>query len=107
VDDEPLPADEPEAESGGPDLYDFESDEDPAPRGESSAAVEDDDFEALGPAEEEAPYLDEEEPYTDEPASDAPLDDAKLSSGRKTYEEEEAEDLWFEKGPPQDFDFDE
>ena len=36
--------------------------------GQGPPAV-DDEFEALGPAEEEAPYLDEEEPYADEPAS--------------------------------------
>ncbi|MFL5907311.1 MAG: hypothetical protein ACJ75Z_06905 [Solirubrobacterales bacterium] len=101
--DEPLPPDEPEADAGGPALYDFETDEDPVP-----SAAEDDDFEALGPAEEEAPYLGEEEPYADEPPSgtDASPDDPSMSSGRQTYEEEEAEDLWFEKGPPQDFDFD-
>ena len=36
---------------------------------ESPASEPDDDFEALGPAEEEAPYLDEEEPYAEEPPS--------------------------------------
>jgi hypothetical protein len=106
--DEPSPARDPEAEAGGPALYDFETDEAPV-EGGGPSVVEDDDFEALGPAEEEAPYLEDEEPYADEPASgtEPPADDdSRRGSGRQTYEEEEAEDLWFEKGPPQDFDFD-
>jgi hypothetical protein len=107
--DEPLPPDEPEAEAGGPQVFDFETDEDPVAPAEPAPGGESDDFEALGPAEEEAPYLEEEEPYADEPASgtEGSPDDPSMASGRQTYEEEEAEDLWFEKGPPQDFDFDE
>jgi hypothetical protein len=119
------PADEPPAESGGPALYDFETDEDPVT---SPAPADDDDFEALGPAEEEAPYLDEEEPYAEEPTSGTQqppeepgtevrpaLEDEEVYEGGKpdpeeSYEEEEDEGedgLWFEKGPPKDFDFDE
>jgi len=49
------PPREPEAEAGGPALYDFETDEDPVAASEPAPAV-DDDFDALGPAEEEAPY---------------------------------------------------
>ena len=93
----------------------------------SPTPADDDDFEALGPAEEEAPYLEEEEPYAEEPVSgtepppDEPgtevrpaLEDEEVYEGGKpdpeeTYEEEEdegEEGLWFEKGPPKDFDFD-
>jgi len=97
--DEPLPVDE--DESAGPGLYDFETDEQPL----SPETAERDDFEALGPAEEEAPYLEEEEPYADEPASGTEEDERSGGSTRQTFEEEEAEDLWFEKGPPKDFDF--
>ena len=115
--DEELPIEEPpaaeespseatEAEAGGPALYDFETDEDPIAAGEPAPAV-DDDFDALGPAEEEAPYLEEEEPFAEEPASGTESDSPSMGSGRQTFEEEEAEDLWFEKGPPQDFDFEE
>jgi hypothetical protein len=110
-DEEPLPPDAAEA-SGGPQLYDFETDEDtvlPA----SGETVVDDDFEALGPAEEEAPYLDEEEPYAEEPGTEVrPAVEREERSGdteERTYEvdEEEGEEgLWFEKGPPKDFDFD-
>jgi hypothetical protein len=105
--DQPLPPDEAESSSGAPALYDFETDEDPISGGGSGPATEDDAFDALGPAEEEAPYLEDEEPYPEEPASgtgSAP-DEPSMGSGRQTFEEEEAEDLWFEKGPPQDFDF--
>jgi hypothetical protein len=124
---EPLPAPEPYAEEpasddGAPALYDFETDEDPL---EPAAAPADDDFEALGPAEEEAPYLDEEEPYAEEPAPKTEirpeepgtevrpaLEDEEVYEGggldpEESYEEDEGEEgLWFEKGPPKDFDFD-
>ncbi len=126
--DEPLPDEEPPSDSGGPQLYDFETDEDPLSRPEDRAAT-DDDFEALGPVEEEAPYLDEEEPYAEEPASGTEpaaeppdeepgtavrpaVEDEEAYEGaspdpEERYEEEEGEEgLWFEKGPPKDFDFD-
>jgi hypothetical protein len=110
-DEQPLPSDEP-AGSEGPALYDFETDEDPVPPATSEPAV-DDDFEALGPAEEEAPYLDEEEPYPEEPqtAVRPPANDEEDTGERSSFEdrleEEEGEEgLWFEKGPPKDFDFD-
>jgi hypothetical protein len=128
-DEEPLAesapfAEEAPADSGGPGIFDFETDEDSlAP---PSAPAEDDDFEALGPAEEEAPYLDEEEPYAEEPVSGTDLppeepgtevrpaleDDEAYEGSRpdpeESYEEGEGEEgLWFEKGPPKDFDFDE
>jgi hypothetical protein len=131
---EPLPQDEEAepaepSESDGPQLYDFETDEDPiAPPSQRSAV--DDDFEALGPAEEEAPYLDEEEPYAEEPVSeiesrdegshdeprtevrpaleedeDEPFEGGSFETEER-FREDEEEDLWFEKGPPKDFDFD-
>src|SRR5829696_2512447 len=117
-------AEEPGGEAGGPALYDFETDEDPLT---TSPAPADDDFEALGPAEEEGSYVEEdEEPFAEEPGGtelppDEPatavrpaLEDEEVYEGatpeaEETYEEEEdegEEGLWFEKGPPQDFDFD-
>jgi hypothetical protein len=124
---EPEPyADEPPAESGGPALYDFETDEESLTASPAPADDDDDDFEALGPAEEEAPYLDEEEPYAEEPVTGTEpppeepgtevrpaLEDEEAYEGgspdpEETYEEDEGEEgLWFEKGPPKDFDFDE
>ena len=96
---------------GGPQLYDFETDEEAIqPEGAPPVGDTDDDFEALGPAEEEAPYL-EEEPYAaEEPHAGAqpPAEEAYEGGSPEregTYEEEEEDDLWFEKGPPQDFDF--
>jgi hypothetical protein len=111
--DESFVPDEPES-AGGPALYDFETDEDqvesPAPPTDEPA----DDFDALGPAEEEAPYIEEEEPYAEEPvggteapADDEPFDDQPRTEVRPSVEEDDEEDdLWFEKGPPKDFDFD-
>jgi len=103
---------------------DFETDEESSVS--SAAPPPEDDFEALGPAEEEAPYLEEEEPYAEEPVSgsDTPveepgtevrpaLEDKEAYEGgaddpEESWEEEEEseEGLWFEKGPPKDFDFD-
>jgi hypothetical protein len=126
-DEEPLPDEDQGAGSSGPQLYDFETDEEPIPPPEDRAAL-DDDFEALGPAEEEAPYLDEED-YAEEPPSGTEsagegsyeepgtavrpaLEDEEPYEGgspdpEERYEEEEGEEgLWFEKGPPKDFDFD-
>jgi hypothetical protein len=126
--DERLPDEEPPSDSGGPQLYDFETDEDSLSVPEDRAAT-DDEFEALGPVDEEAPYLDEEERYAEEPASgtesaaDPPYEEpetavrpavedeeayeAASSDPEERYEEEEGEEgLWFEKGPPKDFDFD-
>ena len=112
--DDSLEDDQPAAESsGGPAVFDFETDEDesfaPAP------SDTDDDFEALGPAEEEAPYLEEEEPYADaeEPGTAVrpALEDEETYEGSSPDPEEGYEEgdegLWFEKGPPKDFDFDE
>jgi len=129
VEEEPFADQQPPGDSGGPALYDFETDEDSLV--ESPASEPDDDFEALGPAEEEAPYLDEEEPYAEEPPSGTEppagaeppaeepktevrpaLEDEEAYEGgaadpEEAWEEEEAEEgLWFEKGPPKDFDFD-
>ena len=115
----PIEEPEPSADADAPALYDFESDEDPAP---PAASPVDDEFEALGPAEEEAPYLDEERPYADDPGSggDLPVDEPSTAvrpalEDEEAYEgggldpeegyEEEDDDLWFEKGPPKDFDF--
>jgi len=119
---EPAPEPEP-VESAGPALYDFESDEEPLAGGPSEEPP--DEFEALGPADEEAPHADEGEPYAEEPASgaEAPLDepgtevrpaleDTETYEGggrdpEEAYEEDEGDEgLWFEKGPPKDFDFD-
>ena len=113
--------DEPAADSGGPQLYDFETDEDPISNDVPPAA--DDDFEVLGPAEEEAPYLDQEEAEEPVPETEAPneepgtavrpaLEDEEAYEGgapdpEEEYEEGGEEGLWFEKGPPQDFDFEE
>jgi hypothetical protein len=127
-DEQPLPDEAGSADSNGPQLYDFESDEDPASATTERPAVED-DFEALGPAEEESPYLDEEEPYSEEPASGVEtggegipeepgtevrpaVEDEEPAEGRsfdteEHFEEDDSEEgLWFEKGPPKDFDFD-
>jgi hypothetical protein len=134
---EPLPDEDTSSSSDGPQLYDFETDEDPVPS--SGGTAVEDDFEALGPAEDEAPYLEDEEPYTEEgetypeePASGVdsggeepheeagtevrPVADDEESGERGSLdtverskedeEEDEEEDLWFEKGPPKDFDFD-
>ncbi|HEY3191164.1 MAG TPA: hypothetical protein VGJ61_00140 [Solirubrobacterales bacterium] len=123
--DEPPSDEAPGAPSDGLALYDFETDEDSLST-DASVGETDDDFAALGPAEEEAPYLEEEEPYAEEPVSgteEAPfeepntavrpaLEDEDAYEGgsldpEEGYEEEEAEEgLWFEKGPPKDFDFD-
>jgi len=112
---------EPPLESEAPELYDFETDEGPL---STSDGGTDDDFEALGPAEEEAPYLEEEEPYAEESPSGSELPPTDTDTAvRPALEDEEAyegggldpeegyeeaeDDLWFEKGPPKDFDFDE
>ena len=92
--DEPLPDEEPPSDSGGPQLYDFETDEDSLSRPEDRDAA-DDDFEALGPVAEEAPFLDEEEPYADEPASGTesgaePPDEEPGTAVRPAVEDEEA-----------------
>jgi hypothetical protein len=124
----PLPDAGASSDSDGPELYDFETDEDSVPPSSGRSAI-DDDFEALGPAEEEAPYLDEEEPYPEEPASgvesadrgpdeepgtevrpaieEEKRDEGSSDTEERFVEEEEGEEgLWFEKGPPKDFDFD-
>ena len=125
-----------ESDSDAPRLYDFETDEEPLVSGPGQPAVDEgDDFEALGPVEEEAEHL-EEEPYAEEaggvaelPAEDteerelvvpevheeeeapapAPDEEDDILSGSPEFVEEdtESEGLWFEKGPPQDFDFEE
>jgi len=123
----------PPADSGGPALYDFESDDEPL--GAVPSVEPSDEFDALGPSDEEASYLDEEEPYADEPASgtgtpleeqpteDRPAaprtevrpgledEDEEAYEGapvdpEESYEEDTEDELWFEKGPPKDFDFD-
>jgi hypothetical protein len=114
--DEARPPERPEA--GGPQLYDFETDEEALEPTEFTepASETDDDFEALGPAEEEAPYVEEEEPYAaEEPSTgteEAPeaADDEEFegwSEGEEARQGDTEDDLWFEKGPPQDFDFEE
>jgi hypothetical protein len=111
-DEEPLPDEQSASASDGPQLYDFETDEDSVPPPSGRSAV-DDDFEALGPAEEEAPYLDEEEPFPEEestavrPAVEDEEDEDSSGERRRRFERDEGEEgLWFEKGPPKDFDFD-
>src|SRR5262249_6973505 len=125
---EPPPA---EPQSDGPQLFDFETDAGPIePVGPSEPAPVEDDFEALGPADDEAPYVEEEEPYAAEPdvGTDAPREEAyeggdagsgaayedalpeeergdDLLSRPPEFVEDEEEVFWFEKGPPQDFDF--
>jgi hypothetical protein len=134
----PVPPEPEPAEDAGPQLYDFETDPElvageavdpgvaPPPREES------DDFEALGPVEEDTGdhlYLDEEEPNAEEgggvaeaevaedveerhdtevrPAEPGKQDDDDLLSESPEFLEQDtdSEGLWFEKGPPQDFDF--
>jgi hypothetical protein len=118
-DEAPLPDHEASGDSDGPQLYDFETDEESVPPPSGGSPL-DDDFEALGPAEEEAPYLDEEEPYPEEPASGvgSPAEEQRTEvrpaieeesrdpTEERSLEGEDGEDLWFEKGPPKDFDFD-
>jgi hypothetical protein len=119
----PQPPEEP-AGSSGPELYDFESDEEPVADSPVAPADTDDDFEALGPETDEAPYIapeTDESPYipdehrSDEPpSSEAALEDEDVYEGdspdaEESYEERKSDtddDLWFEKGPPKDFDFD-
>jgi hypothetical protein len=113
------PAEKPELETAAPELYDFETDDDPL----ATERAQDDDFDALGPAEEEGPYLEEEQPYPDEPSpgAGAPLDEPGTEvrpaiddesdefgalDPQEADGENEEDDLWFEKGPPKDFDFD-
>ena len=120
----PPPPEEPEASSSGPELYDFESDEEPVADSPLAPADTDDDFEALGPETDERPYVapeTDESPYipdehrSDEPpSSEAALEDEDAYDGEsleseESYEERKSDtddDLWFEKGPPKDFDFD-
>lgn len=119
---EPASAEEPVSE-----VYDFATDEEPF--GETSDG---DDFEALGPVtddpvEEEAGETSDFDPtYVRDPDSeefDAPVpvpetDDHEVAPKEQDdegedilagspgfVEEGEDEDLWFEKGPPKDFDF--
>jgi hypothetical protein len=127
------------ADADAPQLYDFETDEEALEGPASSRPLEpQDDFEALGPAEEEAQYLEGEEPLPEEPAAaadaeveveeevyeadvrepaseppapsepaDEPPEEDDILTGSPEFADEgtEGEDLWFEKGPPQDFDF--
>jgi hypothetical protein len=123
----------PEPEDDGPQLFDFETDAGPIePVPAEEPLPPEDDFDALGPADEEGPYLEEEEPYAPEPAlgAEAPPEEAYEggeAEPEEYYEEElqeetgeadllsrppefadeddDEEGLWFEKGPPQDFDF--
>jgi hypothetical protein len=99
-----------------PQLYDFETDEaaldEPAP----AAAEPEDAFEELGPAEEQPPFTETEErdaapaEVEDEPRPDETGEEDLLSASPEFLDEEDPgtdeEDLWFEKGPPKDFDFD-
>jgi hypothetical protein len=125
-DEVPLPEGDTSSSGDEPQLYDFETDEEAAPS--SSGSAVDDDFEALGPAEEEAPYLDEEVPYPEEPSSGVDsIEEEPRTEVRPAIEDEDTgergspdteersfevdeeegeEGLWFEKGPPKDFDFD-
>jgi hypothetical protein len=120
---EPEPEPEPVDTGEGPALYDFETDEESLSY--TPPADTDDDFAALGPADEEAPYLEEEESYAEESSSatelpydepgtevrpvaddeDEDADEGALLEAEEQYEETD-DDLWFEKGPPKDFDFD-
>jgi hypothetical protein len=112
---------EPESphEEGGPQLYDFETDpglveeEGAGPATAPPPAEESDDFEALGPVDEAEKtgddlYSDEEEEYRTEvrPADpDDEEEDDLLSESPEFLEQDTDEGLWFEKGPPKDFDF--
>jgi hypothetical protein len=125
----PEPAPAPEADSG-PELYDFATDEGALEIGaeapaDSPAPEPADEFEELGPVTDEAEVVDappagdqdfeddyppeDEEPAREAPASAPAAQDADdlLAESPEFIEEEgeEGEDLWFEKGPPKDFDF--
>jgi hypothetical protein len=119
---EPLP---PEDSGSRPELYDFETDEDSLDSPPVVSGDTDDDFEALGPETDERPYVapeTDESPYVPEeerpreelpPSTEAALEDDDVYEGDSPEAEESYEqgsdtddDLWFEKGPPKDFDFD-
>lgn len=123
---EDLPAIEEEpASDQGPQLYDFETDGE----GDADAQGPDDDAETLyvEDVEEEEPYPEEQGGTSDEvvtedeeeeeevfetairepdPGEDT---DDDLLSGQPEFmdEDTDGEGLWFEKGPPKDFDFEE
>ena len=120
-DDEPL-----EGDTGdGPELFDFETDADleaaeapaPAPPEVDEPAPpeqeDEDEFDDLGPAEEGDYAEDERErkqPYEDDDQDAAGADktgEADLLSEQPDFAEDstDEEDLWFEQGPPKDFDF--
>jgi len=104
-------------------VFDFETDGgeadmptggDPEPKPEPEAQVQGepepvvDDFEDLGPATDERPYKGDSD---DQPAVDvrpADTDEEDLLAAAPDFVDEKAEedeDLWFEKGPPKGFDF--
>jgi hypothetical protein len=110
---------------------DFESSGPPsgAPlRAPAADQDEEDEFSGLGPREEAPPPAPaddddfDDEPYTAEEEQPAPSGSVAPATGEEQAveeaedllaespdfieEESEEEDLWFEKGPPQDFDFD-
>jgi hypothetical protein len=114
-----LPPETGEDESA-PQLYDFETDEDSLDEPRRAASEPEDAFEDLGPVEAQPRYDEEEvaEPSEDERRPDERRPDERrpdetgeddllstspefLDEGSETDEE----DLWFEKGPPEDFDF--
>jgi hypothetical protein len=137
---EPGPAPSEPAGDAGPQLYDFETDpdlvaEEGADLGTAPPQEESDDFEALGPVEEDTGddlYLEDEEHYAEgggvaeaeeaepeeveeerydtevrpaEPGRQDDDDDLLSESPEFLEQDTDSEGLWFEKGPPQDFDF--
>ena len=115
-------------------MFDFESDAGEAdmPIGEAAPA-DSDEFEDLGPPTDEGPVAeapaevevdqvdegrDEDDDFADDDSGDHPAtevrpadtDEEDLLAGSPDFIDEEAEedeDLWFEKSPPKDFDFEE
>jgi hypothetical protein len=112
-DEEPLPSDDTSSVSDGPDLYDFETDEDRSRRRQSNRRSTVTSRRSVQPRRR--PRTSRGEPYAEEPGTEVrpPVGDEdtgerRTSGTEEHFEEEEAgeEDLWFEKGPPKDFDFD-
>jgi hypothetical protein len=130
----PLPGEEPEL--GRPDTTyqpppppeEMPSDEVPLPEGDTSSSGDEPQLYDFETDEEAAPYLDEEVPYPEEPSSGVDsIEEEPRTEVRPAIEDEDTgergspdteersfevdeeegeEGLWFEKGPPKDFDFD-
>ena len=120
----PRPSESEPDTGGGPALFDFETDAglgteapaspDVAEDSEPLGPEDSDEFEELGPATDEQPARDvgDEETHYDDPEPDGeprrdPTDEKDLLAESPEFADDgtDEEDLWFEKGPPKDFDF--